>query len=40
MAYTSLKQAAEQQLAEILAAGLYKHERHILSPQSSEIRVA
>ena len=40
MAYRSLKQAAEQQLAEIRAAGLYKHERHILSPQSSEIRVA
>mgnify|MGYP000856865666 FL=1 len=40
MAYTSLKQAAEQQLAEIRAAGLYKHERYILSPQSSEIRVA
>ncbi len=40
MAYTSLKQAAEQQLAEIRAAGLYKNERYILSPQSSEIRVA
>ncbi|MCW5796920.1 MAG: glycine C-acetyltransferase [Nitrospira sp.] len=40
MAYTSLKQAAEQQLAEIRAAGLYKTERQILSPQSSEIRVA
>ena len=40
MAYTSLKQAAEQQLAEIRAASLYKHERYILSPQSSEIRVA
>ncbi len=40
MAYTSLKQAAEQQLAEIRAAGLYKHERYMLSPQKSEIRVA
>lgn len=40
MAYTSLKQAAEQQLAEIRAAGLYKNERYLLSPQSSEIRVA
>lgn len=40
MAYTSLKQAAEQQLAEIRAAGLYKNERQILSPQNAEIRVA
>lgn len=40
MAYTSLKLAAEQQLAEIRAAGLYKTERQILSPQSTEIRVA
>jgi glycine C-acetyltransferase len=40
MAYTSLKQATEQKLTEIRAAGLYKHERFILSPQSSEIRVA
>lgn len=40
MAYTSLKHAVEQQLAEIRAAGLYKHERYMLSPQSSEIRVA
>lgn len=40
MAYTSLKQAAEQQLAEIRSAGLYKTERQILSPQSTEIRVA
>ena len=40
MAYTSLQQAAEQQLAEIRAASLYKHERYILGPQSSEIRVA
>jgi glycine C-acetyltransferase len=40
MAYTSLKTAAEQQLAEIRAAGLYKTERQILSPQSTEIHVA
>ena len=40
MAYTSLKKAAEQQLAEIRAAGLYKTERQILSPQSTEIHVA
>lgn len=40
MAYTSLKLAAEQQLAEIRSAGLYKTERQILSPQSTEIRVA
>ncbi|HAN92108.1 MAG TPA: glycine C-acetyltransferase, partial [Nitrospira sp.] len=40
MAYTSLKKAAEQQLAEIRAAGLYKTERQILSPQSTEIQVA
>ena len=40
MAYTSLKRAAEQQLADIRSAGLYKTERQILSPQSTEIRVA
>jgi glycine C-acetyltransferase len=40
MAYNSLKKAAEQQLADIRAAGLYKTERRILSPQSTEIRVA
>ena len=40
MAYTSLKTAAEQQLVEIRAAGLYKTERQILSPQSTEIHVA
>ncbi len=40
MAYTSLQQAAQQQLAEIRAAGLYKNERQILSPQHAEIRVA
>lgn len=40
MAYSSLKKAAEQQLADIRAAGLYKTERQILSPQGTEIRVA
>ena len=40
MAYNSLKKATEQQLADIRAAGLYKTERKILSPQSGEIRVA
>ncbi|MFZ1502624.1 MAG: glycine C-acetyltransferase [Nitrospira sp.] len=40
MAYTSLQKAVEQQLADIRAAGLYKTERQILSPQSTEIRVA
>lgn len=40
MAYSTFKQAAEQQLADIRAAGLYKTERKILSPQSTEIRVA
>ena len=40
MAYASLKTILRQQLAEIRAAGLYKQERHLLSPQGSEIRVA
>ncbi len=40
MAYSALKKAVEQQLAEIKSAGLYKTEREILSPQSAEIRVA
>jgi glycine C-acetyltransferase len=40
MAYNSLKKILDQQLAEIRAAGLYKTERQILSPQGSEIRVA
>jgi glycine C-acetyltransferase len=40
MAYSSLKKIAEQQLADIRAAGLYKTERQILSPQGAEIRVA
>ena len=39
MAYSTLKQTAEQQLADIRAAGLYKTERTILSPQNTEIRV-
>ena len=39
MAYHALKQAVEQQLADIRAAGLYKTERTILSPQNTEIRV-
>jgi len=40
MAYNSFKKILDQQLAEIRAAGLYKTERQILSPQSSEVRVA
>ena len=40
MAYASLKKILEQQLAEIRSAGLYKTERQILGPQSSEVRVA
>ena len=40
MAYASLKKILDQQLAEIRAAGLYKHERQILSPQGADIRVA
>ena len=40
MAYSTFKNAAEEQLADIRAAGLYKTERKILSPQSTEIRVA
>ena len=40
MAYNSLKKATDQQLTDIRAAGLYKTERKILSPQSGEIRVA
>jgi glycine C-acetyltransferase len=40
MAYFTFKQAVEQQLADIRAAGLYKTERTILSPQNTEIRVA
>ena len=40
MAYTSLKTAAEQQLVEIRAAGLYKSEREILSTPCTAIHVA
>ena len=40
MAYTSLKTVLTQQLADIRAAGLYKHERQLLSPQGTDIRVA
>ncbi len=40
MAYSSLKTIITQQLAEIRAAGLYKHERQLLSPQGTDIRVA
>ncbi|GKS60019.1 2-amino-3-ketobutyrate coenzyme A ligase [Nitrospira sp.] len=40
MAYSSLKKSIEARLAEIRAAGLYKYERKITSPQGPEIRVA
>lgn len=40
MAYNSFKKIIDQQLADIRAAGLYKTERQILSPQSAEVRVA
>ena len=40
MAYSSLKNKLDERLAEIRAAGLYKRERRITSPQGSEIRVA
>jgi glycine C-acetyltransferase len=40
MAYDSLKQILDVQLADIRSAGLYKQERQILSPQGAEIRVA
>jgi len=40
MAYTSFKKHITERLAEIRAAGLYKSERQILSPQGAEIRVA
>ncbi|MGA6827249.1 glycine C-acetyltransferase [Nitrospira sp. NS4] len=40
MAYDSLKKVLTQHLAEIRAAGLYKHERQLLSPQGTDIRVA
>jgi len=40
MAYASLKTALTQQLADIRAAGLYKRERQLLTPQGTDIRVA
>lgn len=40
MAYSSIKKILDQQLADIRAAGLYKHERQLLSPQGTDIRVA
>jgi len=40
MAYQSLKTVLTQQLADIRAAGLYKQERQLLSPQGTDIRVA
>ncbi len=40
MAYHSLKQALDTQLADIRAKGLYKAERRILGPQGSDIRVS
>ena len=40
MAYNSLKTILVQSLADIRAAGLYKHERQLLSPQGTDIRVA
>ena len=40
MAYDSLKQVLDTQLADIRAKGLYKAERRILGPQGSDILVA
>ena len=40
MAYDSLKKVLTRHLSEIRAAGLYKHERQLLSPQGTDIRVA
>ena len=40
MAYDSLKQVLDTQLADIRAKGLYKAERRILGPQGSDIRVS
>jgi len=37
--YGAMKQALEQELEEIRAAGLYKEEREILTPQGADIRV-
>jgi glycine C-acetyltransferase len=39
MAYDSLKQVLENQLADIRAKGLYKAERRILGPQGADIQV-
>ncbi len=39
MAYHSLRQALDEQLADIRAKGLYKSERRILGPQGSDILV-
>ncbi len=39
MAYNSLKEALQQQLADIRAKGLYKSERRILGPQGVDILV-
>jgi glycine C-acetyltransferase len=40
MAYDSLKQVLDSQLADIRTKGLYKAERRILGPQGSDIRVS
>ena len=40
MAYDSLKQVLDTQLADIRAKGLYKSERRLLGPQGSDIQVA
>ena len=40
MAYSSLKNVLQTQLADIRAKGLYKAERRILGPQGSDIRVS
>ena len=40
MSYKAFKSVIDQRLAEIRAGGLYKHERHLLGPQGTEIRVA
>ena len=40
MAYASLKKVLEGQLADVRSRGLYKSERQLLSPQSSDVRVA
>lgn len=40
MAYASLKTVLTEHLAAIRTVGLYKHERQLLSPQGTDIRVA